>query len=163
MPFKKTLKAKVWERPWKFVSIWIDIDYFLHNKRVKGRKNLFTMRAKNSHAQRETPLGTTVLLGVPSQHPQLWSPQDFNLSECVWRTHRMRLLKIYFLHERTMLEGHTEGKTQGTAKCLTFKVQLCWIASICSSSSPSSTLFFTLFFPPEVDLYELHEWASLPF
>lgn len=86
----------------------------------------------------------------------------------------MRLLRIYLLNERTMLQSQTEGKTQERAKGLTFKVLLHWISSICSSSPPSSTLPPS---PPQLsphpptsapsqpqksDLYGLHQWASLP-
>lgn len=55
MPFRKTCKTEVWELPWQFVCIWIYTVYFLHSERVKGRENSFTMRAKNSHAQRKIP------------------------------------------------------------------------------------------------------------
>lgn len=103
------------------------------------------MRAKNSHAQRKTLMSTTILLGVPSSHPQQCSPQDFHLSECAWRTYRIGLLRIYLLNERTMLQGQTKGKTQDRAKGLTFKVLLCPISSICFSSPPSSTLLFSPF------------------
>lgn len=76
----------------------------------------------------------------------------------------MRLLRICLLGERTMLQGQSEGKTQGRPKCPTFSLLLCWISSICSSSPPSSILFcFVLFFPQNFDLYGLHQWASLPF
>lgn len=55
MPFRKTCKTEVWELPWQFVCIWIYTVYYLHSERVKGRENSFTMRAKNSHAQRKIP------------------------------------------------------------------------------------------------------------
>lgn len=120
---------------WLFYSHW----------KSKRKREFICKKMWEFSCSRKTPLGTTVLWGeVPCCHPELCSPQYFSISECGWRTHRVRLLKIYLLGERTMLQGQSEGKTQRRAKCLTLSLPLFWLSSI----SPSSLPFSTLFSPP---------------